>query len=144
MGNPRYIAKRLGNNYVLVRVGPHELAKRLGMTTAGMWLVGWGASRRGLGAALATVAGAAIAYRGWTGHNPLELLSVLSLKEEDPKQAPSYPHHGPRSGQLPEDAVDEAAMESFPASDPPASHHSTPPPEPVIEQEPKTAENLNM
>jgi len=126
MITPRYTAKRVGNDYVLVRTDVPEVATRLGTTAAGVLLLGWGISRSGISAAIASLAGAAIVYKGWTGRNPVDLLPRISgSKEEDPKRAPSYPHHGSRSGQLPEDKIDEAAMESFPASDPPASHRSS-------------------
>lgn len=136
MITPRYLAKRIGNDYVLVRVDAPELATRLGIAAAGILLLGWGARQNGLTGVAATLAGAAITYRGWTGENPLDLLPKIRDRlmgaqgSEDSTSGPSYPHNVPgRSKQMPEDQVDEAAMESFPASDPPASHRSTSQPE---------------
>lgn len=125
MITPRYVAKRVGRDYVLVRVDTSEVMQRVGIATGGLLVLGWGASHRGLTGALATVAGAALAYYGWTGHNPLDLIRKSDAPQGNPNDAPSYRHHGERSGQMPEDKVDEAAMESFPASDPPASHRTS-------------------
>ena len=125
MKTPRYVAKRVGRDYVLVRVDTGEVMQRVGIATGGLLMLGWGASHRGLTGALASVAGAALAYYGWTGQNPLELIRKSSPPQGSPSDAPSYRHHGERSAQMPEDKVDEAAMESFPASDPPASHQTS-------------------
>jgi hypothetical protein len=68
---------------------------------------------------LGACAGAAMLYRGLTGRNPLELLAHRASRN-DASLAPSYQNEQTgRSAQLPDDEVDEASMESFPASDPP-------------------------
>lgn len=82
--------------------------------------------RRDLGAgALFAATGAALMFRGITGRGGLFTEVGESLKGEL-TEATSRPAHAPRSGNSPNppsasrDEVEEASMESFPASDPPS------------------------
>lgn len=82
--------------------------------------------RRDLGAgALFAATGAALMFRGLTGRGGLFTEVGESLKGELTAVA-SRPAHAPRTGNAPnppsasQDEVEEASMESFPASDPPS------------------------
>lgn len=123
---PRYVAQKVGDEYVLLRVDPEGVAVRAGMTAAGLALINYAAARRGWLAALVAVGGAALAYRGWTGRS---LFGVLSQMIDRPRVGKARVSPSGRfeaapddPAQVPTDAVEEALMESFPASDPPASN----------------------
>jgi hypothetical protein len=81
-----------------------------------------GARRGGLRGFLISALGAGLVYRGVKGYSPLHSLfhDKTGGKHGDPNESPSSQHDWKDTSQVPNDKVDEAAMESFPASDPPA------------------------
>jgi hypothetical protein len=124
MSVPRYEARRVGDEYVLVRVDPPGQALRAVATVAGVWLAGSGLMRRGTCGAVMAAVGAVLAYGGITGRNLLDALRPADRPRHGrPEAAPSgraTPAAADAPVQLPADAVEEASMASFPASDPPA------------------------
>ncbi len=125
MVTPHYVTKRVGEEYVLVRVDPLGHVGRMISGGIGTAILSRGVRGGGLGAMIACLAGAGFLYHALTGQNPMNLLTDKpKAKHGEEKDSPSFPGEA-ESRQVPADALEEASMESFPASDPPASMHST-------------------
>ena len=134
MARPHYVAKRIGDQYVMVPASPAAVAStwiefcdRPGLLVVGgvsaaaavVMRGPWRWAMAGLGGA-AVVAWAACHGRS-TGRRST---NGLTHGPSFPRQADQRGVADARRSQPPVDAVEEASMESFPASDPPA--HVTP------------------
>lgn len=120
MTTPRFVVERSGEGFAVRRCDPAHQAGMTGLTIGGGLAALLGLRTGGLGGLVLTGLGGYCAYCGLTGQHPLERwMRAPTGPRPEGQTGPSSQHGVEHAAQTPHDDVEEASMESFPASDPP-------------------------
>lgn len=124
MTTPRYAVRLIEDDYVLEPIIQRSTAKQLFWTAGGLGLLYYSLKRTGLLGPAVGAFGAIIAWRSFTGRPALPQRATAAQREMPEQLGPSYQRDKQdleqRFEQRAVDQVEEASMESFPASDAPA------------------------
>lgn len=125
MSNRSFVAMKIGDNYHVVPSSLPRQPQHLLMAGTGAFLGVLGLRQRGWMGWTLLATGGIMMLTGLTGSCPLQRLRGL-FNRRLCDGGPSYANENPRVRQSAADDVEEASMQSFPASDAPARGISGP------------------